>query len=399
MRYKPRTLEDIIQMKFANTYDEYRRGELTQDEAAGLLHISSRSFRRKIIRYEDEGMEGLLDKRFGNIPPNKIPLDIIDQALRLKSEDYPDYSYRHFHEVLKKDFKYEYGYSSLTTYLRYRGISSPLPKRKKKRHRKKRERRPMEGMMIHQDGSTHNWLYNVAGHQDLIVTMDDATNEIYSIFLTDEEGTNSSFKGIKDTIEKKGIFCDFYTDRGSHYVTTLEAGEATNKSKTTQVGRALKQLGINHILARSPQARGRSERMFGTLQNRLPQELRRLKISNINEANDFIKNDFLPRFNSLFMVKPTSEKSAFIDYIGRDLDDILCIQNKRVVNNDNTISYNNIKLQIPYDGLRYHYVKTDIMVHEYNDGSLAIFHGPRKLANYQKDGDLADSYSVNKIAA
>ena len=241
-------------------------------------------------------------------------------------------------------------------------------------------------MMIHQDASKHIWFGD--DYCDLVVTMDDATSEITSAFFCAEEGTNSSFRGILETIAKHGLFCSLYTDRGSHYFYTPEVGGKVDKSRPTQVNRALKQIGIDHIAAYSPEARGRSERAFGTLQDRLVNELKLAGITDMGAANRYLRETYLPRHNKQFTVKPESETSAFSPVAGFDVANILCIQEERVVGNDNTVHYQGMKLQIPPGPLRHHYVKAQVRVHHYPDGAMAIFHGPRKIGHYNPDETL-----------
>ena len=255
-------------------------------------------------------------------------------------------------------------------------------------HRRKRPRRALPGMMLHQDGSSHEW---VPGRWwDLIVTMDDATSDIYSAFFVAEEGTMSSFQGVSEAIRAKGLFCSLYADRASHYWNTPEAGGKVDKDTPTQVGRALAQLGIELIPAYSPEARGRSERMFGTLQKRLPQELRLAGITDMVEANRFLKEVFLPQHNARFATPAEDRGTAFVPFTGA-LDDILCIHEERTVSNDNTVRYKRLALQIPAGRHRRHYVKARVRVHEYPDGTMAVFHGPRCLARYHADGQPIDS--------
>lgn len=387
-------LQEVMKMRFENIYQRHKKRELTIDEAADLLGCSEKTFRRKKVRYEAIGFEGLLDKRLGNKPPNKVSADKVVDIITLYKEKYYDFTAKHFHEQLVKKHKFKHSYNFVRLNLQEQGLT-----KKKNRgglHRIKRARKSMAGMMLHQDGSTHQWLKDLV--HDLVITMDDATSEVYSAFLIDEEGTNSSFMGIAEVIQKHGLFSSLYTDRGSHYGHTPVAGGKVDKSNPTQVARACKQLGIQMIYAYSPEARGRSERMFGSWQKRLPQELRVNGITDVASANKYIKEVFIPEYNAQFAVKAELEESAFIPYVGRDLLDILCIQEERVVSKDNTISYKNIILQIPADNYRYHYVKCKITVNEYYDGRLAIFHGPRKLASYDAKGKMI-SYEMKKIAA
>jgi hypothetical protein len=244
-------------------------------------------------------------------------------------------------------------------------------------------------MMLHQDGSTHQWI--PGAYWDLIVTMDDATSEHYSMFFVEEEGTASSFRGVQEVIEKRGLFSSFYSDRGSHYWHTPKAGGKVDKSKPTQFGQAMKRLGIEMIAAYSPEARGRSERMFSTHQGRLSKELAAAGITDMVEANRYLQNVYMAAFNAEFMQPAMEEGSAFIPYIGKDLKDILCEQHERTVRNDNCVEFEKLTLQIPADHARLHYVKVKVRVHCYPDGKLAIFHGPRCLVRYSKKGTLLET--------
>jgi hypothetical protein len=267
-----------------------------------------------------------------------------------------------------------------------------MVKQDKKRgeHRRKRPRAPMAGMMLHQDASQHLWIPGT--YWDLVVTMDDATSEIYSAFFVEQEGTWSSMLGVREVIEKKGLFCSFYSDRGGHYWHTPISGGKVDKDNLTQFGRALQQLGIEMIAAYSPEARGRSERMFGTLQGRLPQELAKEGIIEIPKANVFLCEKFLPGFNERFMVKSTDPEDVFVPFSTTSplctLDEIFCLHAERKVHKDNTVRYNNLDLQIPKHDFRYSFQRASVKVHEYQDGKMAIFHGPRCLGRYCANGKL-----------
>jgi hypothetical protein len=244
-------------------------------------------------------------------------------------------------------------------------------------------------MMLHQDGSRHEW---VPGKMwDLIVTMDDATNEHYSMFFVEEEGTASSFQGVRDVIVQRGLFSSLYTDRGSHYWFTPKEGGKVSKTQLTQFGRAMKHLGVQMIAAYSPEARGRSERAFQTHQDRLVKELALHGITNMDAANRYLAQTYLPAFNAEFMQPAPEEGSAFVPWTGNNLDDILCEQDERTVSADNCVSFEGMTLQIPANRYRCHYVRVRVQVHRYLDGSLAIFHGPRKLADYDHKGKLKDA--------
>jgi hypothetical protein len=300
---------------------------------------------------------------------------------------------KHFHEQLVKRHDYKLGYTVTRLALHAAGLVRPAPRRSA--HRKKRARRPLSGMMLHQDGSRHEWLRGQPA-LDLIVTLDDATSAICSAFLVEEEGTASSFRGIAEVIARHGLFCELYTDRGSHYFHTPKAGEPVSKTVRTQVGRALAQLGIRHIAAYSPEARGRSERAFRTLQDRLPKELALAGITTVAAANRFIAERYLAEHNTAFAIAPAEAGSAFVPDPANQAAAILCIQEERRVGNDNTVKWRNLALQIPPSPLRPHFVRATVRVHEYPDGRLAVFHGPHRLADYDAKGNLCDD---QKLAA
>ncbi len=379
-------------MKFEDIYERTTARVLSQHEAASILGISERTFRRWRDRFEAEGAEGLYDRRLGKLSGRRVPVDTMMEVLELFDTRYWDFTAKHFWEKLVSEHAFTRSYNWVRLTLQAQGRVRPAPRRGA--HRRKRERRALPGMMLHQDGSSHQW---VQGQWwDLIVTMDDATSELYSAFFVEEEGTLSSFEAVAEVVRAKGLFCSLYADRAGHYWRTPEAGGKVDKDNPTQVGRALAQLGIELIPAYSPEARGRSERMFGTLQKRLPQELRLAGITDMAAANRFLQVDYLPRHNARFAIEPSGPGSAFVPFAGV-LEDILCVQEERVVGNDNTVRYNNRVLQIPEDRHRHHYVKARVRVHEYPDGSLALFHGPRCLAKYDASGTQIQEQ--NPIAA
>jgi transposase len=380
-------------MRFLEVNDRFSQRELSCEQAAELMGVSVSTFYRKRQRFAEEGVGGLVDRRLGKISARRVPVDEAMHVIALFETRYYDFTVKHFHEKLVEQ-GYRHSYTLLKNTLQEAGVV----KRAKKRgqHRRKRPRRPLPGMMLHQDGSSHEW---VPGKMwDLIVTMDDATNETYSMFFCEEEGTMSSFRGLSETMKTHGLPCSLYVDRGSHYFFTPKAGGKVDKERLTQVGRAMAQLGIEMIPAYSPEARGRSERMFGTLQKRLPQELRLQGITDMDEANRFLRESFLSAHNSRFARAAEVEGSAFTPLLGFTLDDVLCIQDERVVGNDNTVKYKNATLQITSGNSRLHYAKCKVRVHEYPDGGLAVFHGPRKLSTVllepkgNKEGDYSDEF-------
>ncbi len=352
-------------------------------QASEILGMSERTFRRWRDRHEAEGLSGLFDRRLGKASAKAVPVDRIKWVLEEYRTKYKGWTVKHFHDHLTRDHGFDLSYTWTKTQLQAASVVKKAPRRGV--HRRKRPAKPMVGMMLHQDASSHAWL-DGRGQLDLIVTLDDATSEIYSAFLVDEEGTMSSFQGLLDVIEQHGLFCTFYTDRGGHYFHTPEAGGKVDKSKLTQVGRALAQLGIDHIPAYSPEARGRSERAFGTLQDRLVKELKLAGITGIEAANRFIREVYLPDYNSRFARPPESPDCAFVPASLAQVQDILCRQQDRVVDNDNTVRYRRLSLQLPASPLRPHFVKARVRVHDYPDSTLAVFHGPRRLARYHADG-------------
>jgi len=375
-------LQEVRKMRFKETYEGWKKGRLTQEEAARLLGVSDRTFRRYLVRYEDEGMEGLVDRRLGQISHRRAPADEVIGLADLYSNRYKGFTAKHFYSWYVRAHEGKRSYTWVKNTLQSKGLIQRG--RRKGRHRKQRPRAPYEGMMLHQDGSTHEW---VPGKMwDLIVTMDDATNKHYSMFFVQEEGTLSSFQGIREVIEKQGLFASLYTDRGSHYWHTPEAGGKVDKVNLTQFGRAMRQLGIDMIPAYSPEARGRSERAFRTHQNRLVKELAAAGIADMDEANAYISKTYLPAFNAEFSVEPEESASMFIPWTGNPIEDILCEQYERTVGNDNCVRFEGLVLQIPQDRYRFHYVKARVRVHRYPDRSLSLFYGHRKLASYNSTG-------------
>jgi hypothetical protein len=380
-------------MRFEEAYDGWRDQRLTQEEAAQLLGVCDRTFRRYIDRYEEEGLAGLVDKRLEQVSHHRAPVDEVLALEAVYRERYDGWNVQHFFERYRNEHQGQRSYTWVKQRLQDGGLVKTG--KRKGRHRQRRERAPLAGMMIHQDGSTHQW---VPGQTwDLIVTMDDATSEVYSGFFTDEEGTWSSFRGVRETLENQGLFSSFYSDRGSHYWHTPQAGGAVDKKRPTQFGRALEQLGITMIAAYSPQARGRSERLFRTVQDRLPKELALAGISDMAAANRFLVEHFWPAFNRRFQVEAAETGGAFVPLLGIALDDILCLRAERTVRRDNCVSYQGKVLQIPQVQGRCHYVKATVQVHEYGDGGMAIFHGPRKLAVYEADGTLVTQAAEQKM--
>ena len=376
-------LQDRRMQKFRDVLSRWESGGLSMMEAGELLGMSERQFRRYRDRYEEAGLEGLVDRRLGKRSARRVPEQELQRMLELYREFYGGWNVKHFHEHLRERHNFAWGYTWTKTQLHAAGLVERA--RRRGTHRRKRPRKPCEGMMLHQDGSRFAWL---AGQPqlDLIVTMDDATSTLYSAFLVEEEGTSSSFRGLLETFTTVGLSSSLYTDRGSHYFYTAKAGEPVDKQRLTQVGRALFRLGIEHIPAYSPEARGRSERMFSTLQERLPKELKLAGITDLETANRFIAEVYLPAHNARFAKPPQIAESAFVAADAAQLAEILCVEEERVVSRDNTVAWDGLRLQLPQSRLRHHYVKATVKVRQYPDGALAIFHGPRCIGRYDARG-------------
>jgi len=371
-------------IKFRDILSRYEAAEFTQLEAAELLGVGERTFRRWRDRFADGGDAGLLDRRLGKASARRVPLEQCAEIERLFRTRYVGFTAKHFHEHLVRDYAFSWGYTWTKAFLHSKGLLKKAERRGA--HRRKRPRRPLPGMMLHQDGSRHAWL---AGQPplDLIVTMDDATSAIYSAFFVDEEGTASTFRALREVFGAHGLPLSLYTDRGSHYFYTPVEGGPVDRAHLTQVGRALERLGVEHIGAYSPQARGRSERMFQTLQDRLVKELAVAGIVETKAADAYLREVYIPDHNRRFAMAAEQPGTAFVAIAGADLDEILCIQEERSVGNDNCVSFNRLKLQIPPSPLRAHFVKARVKVRQYPDGAYAIFHGPRCLGRYDEKGE------------
>jgi transposase len=376
---RARVLEDIRIMRFEEVLDRHERGYLTQAEAGEMLGMSERTLRRWQVRSREEGEAGLRDRRVGQPSPRRADPGEIARATALYAEMYDGFTARHFHEKLVEGHGYRLGYTVTRLALQAAGLVRRAPRRGA--HRRRRPRRPLPGMLLHQDAARHAWL---AGRPplDLVVTLDDATSEVCSAILVEEEGTASSFRALCEVIADRGLFCALYTDRGSHYFHTPVAGGGVDREQPTQVGRALGQLGIEHIAAYSPQARGRSERAFRTLEDRLPKELALAGITEIEAANAWLRTRYLPAHNARFAVLAEQPGSAFVPVAPEQWRDVLCLQETRQVGNDNCVRWKGRSLQIPKSPLRPHFTRATVRLHEYPDGAIALFWGPHRIADF-----------------
>jgi len=373
---KAMTRQEIILRAYAK--------KISWIEAAEILGMSCRHLRRVREAYEKGGYADLFYKRVGKASPRRIPVEVVEQVLCLYREKYFDFNVKHYHEKLQEEHGVEVSYTWVKGLLQGAGLVAKDSVRKK--HRRKRERKPLRGMMLHIDGSHHQWFGDERWH-DLIVILDDANSEIYYARLVDSESTSTIMAALRQVVEKEGVFCSLYSDRASHFWLTPKAGEPVDKQALTQVGRALRDLGITMIPAYSPQARGRSERSFRTWQNRLPQELRLRDISTVDEANLFLKRSYIREFNRKFAREAAEPcASAFISCTRDDLDRVFSIQTERTVARDNTVKYRNLVLQIDRQLWRSSLDGCRVTIYQHLNGFITIGYGPRQIGRYSADG-------------
>jgi len=361
-------------------------GQISWMQAAEILGYSDRTMRRWRVRYEHRGYDGLFDRRLKRPSPRRVPLKVVEEVLRLYRERYFDFNVRHFHEKLRGQHGIQLSYTWVKLALQMAGLVERRTKRG--RHHRRRERRPLPGMMLHIDGSKHAWLGPEQGQQDLITLMDDATSRVYYAQLVEEESTASVMGALREVVRKKGVFCSLYSDRASHFVFTPTSGGGPDRTVKTQVGRALEQLGIELIPANSPQARGRCERLYGTFQGRLPQELRLREIGTMEAANRFLRETYIREHNRLFAVSAPQGGTAFVPYNGGELEKIFSCQEERIVGNDNTIVLARLRLQIPPQRFRFSLARCRVLVCRHLDATLSIYYGPHLLGRYNASGTL-----------
>ena len=368
-------LQDVILKAIAK--------RITWMAAAEIVGVSDRTMRRIKQRYEEFGYDGLFDQRRGKRSIHRIPLETAERVLALYQEKYYDLSVLHFHEKLP-EHSIEVSYSWVKQALQGAGLVKRRNKRGK--HRRRRPRRPVPGMLLHIDGSKHQWLQDDR-YYDLIVVLDDATSEIYYAQLVEEESTVTVMAGLWEVIERKGVFCALYSDRASHFFYTATAGGKVDPSRPTQVGRAMQELGVHMMAAYSPEARGRSERNFGTWQNRLPQELRLAGIGDLEGANEFLRERYIGEFNQKFSVAAAEKGTAFRPCRRKDLDFIFSVQTERVVGKDNTVAIGSKWWQIEKSRWRFSLAKQTVTIHQHLNGTVSIRYGPNVVGRYDGNGN------------
>jgi hypothetical protein len=381
-------------MTRAEVLKKAQDGVITWQQAADICGITSRHLRRLKERHEVHGVAGLRDGRAGRRTKRGVSAETIDEVCRLKREVYPDFSIRHFHQFATEKHGIRLGYTKVRDVLHMRGVVEPEASRGK--YRRRRERRPMRGMLVHLDASTHEWIPGLP-MRDLVIALDDADGRaLYGRFV-EQEGTMSTLEALDHVLRRWGRFCELYTDRGSHFCTTTKAGPP-DEEQHTQLSRVLKALGIRHILARSPEARGRSERYFGTVQGRLPQELRLAGIRDYEAADRYLNEGFLPDLNRRFTVEPREQESAFVPLAGMNLELLLSVQHERIVQRDNTVVFERMHLQLSPTRTRHHFVRCPVLVHELLDGTLAVSHQGTIVARFSSDGIPLTTAATKKAA-
>jgi transposase len=363
--------------------------KITWWAAAEIIGVTDRTMRRWRERLEEHGYSGLADRRKGRPSDKRVPLATAEKVLRLYQETYFDLNIRHFHEKLREEHGIELSYTWVQRALQGAGLVAR--QRKRGKHRRRRERRPLPGMLLHIDGSKHQWFGDERWY-DLIVILDDATSEIYYAQLVEEESTRTVMAGLREVIETKGLFCALYSDRGSHFFVTPKAGEKVDKHRLTQVGRAMKELGVQMIPAYSPQARGRSERSFGTWQGRLPQELRLAGVGTVEAANRFLRERYIATFNEKFTAVPAEKGTAFRRTARADLDWIFTVQTERVVAKDNTVAIGDRDWQVEKSRFRNSLAGCTVTIHQHLDGNVSIRYGPHVVGRYDADARPRETF-------
>src|SRR5437870_1875659 len=382
--YPVRALERAMKIKEVIT--RAMSGQFTWSQAAETVGVADGCMGGWRERLSTGGYAELLDRRTRRPSAKRIEMAVVEKVLRLYREKYFDLNVKHFVEKLHREEQISLSYTWVKTALQNAGLVQRY--RKRGPHRKKRPRRPLTGMMLHVDGSRHRWIPGLDQYQDLVVIFDDATSEVYDVQLVDEESTATVMAALKRVVEGRGLFCSLYSDRGSHMAWTAKAGGPVDRQKPTQIARALDQLGIELILAYSPQARGRCERLFGTWQGRLPQELRLRHITTVEAANEFLRQDWIAMHDASFSVKAEQTGTAFLSYPGNDLDKIFSQHHERTIDNDNTVRFEGRCLQIPQQTFRFSMARCRVLVCEHLDQTMSVHYGPHLLGRYDASGQL-----------
>lgn len=340
--------------------------------------------------------EVLRDKRAGRLMPKQVDAETVREIMHLRQSRYYDFNVKHFHEKLVEKHKISLSYTYVKTLLQTTGLADKAPAKGK--HRRQRQRRPRVGMMLHIDGSEYAWLGPEMGKRDLIYILDDATGEALFGEFVPEESTKSCLVGLQHVLKTKGLFSELYNDRGSHFIRTPKAGGPVEEG-SVQIARVLRGLRIGAIYARSPQARGRGERAFRTVQGRLPQELRDAGIRDWDEANRYLREVFIPDFNSKFAVDPQEPGSAFIPTVGINIERACALEHSVSVYADNTVRWHRRTFQIPEHSSRPSFAKCKALLVEYLDGRIDIEYGPLTIARFDDAGKPYTAETRRKAVA
>jgi transposase len=360
-------------------------GEIHWFQAAEILGVSTRTMRRYRWGLDKWGYDSLFDRRHRRPSPRSVPVGEVKRILGLYRERYRGWNTRHFYQTLRREHGVRVSYTFVKQALQEAGL---VPKRQARgRHRRRRERKACFGEMLHIDGSKHAWLSLLPEQkQTLITVVDDATSRLLYAQLWMEESTQAVLAAVRQVVETFGIPASIYTDRASWAFETPEAGKSVSKTHLTQVGEVLKRLGVEHIPSYSPQARGRSERMNGTLQGRLVNELKLAGARSLETANAYIRDSYLEVHDQAFAVEPRDPESAFVTRGNADLDEIFCRETLRQVGKDNVVTCGKTAFQISKQPGRKTCAGLVVIVRQRMDGRWSIHRGTQLLGRYEADG-------------
>jgi hypothetical protein len=382
MLFPPKALERAMQIK--EVMLRAMNKEYSWLQAAEILGITPRGLRRLRQRMDQFGYQGLVDMRHGRPSPRRTPVPEVERILELYRERYPGFNGRHFWQLVRRDHAVRLSYSCVKQILQGAGL---LKKRRARGpHRRRRERKESFGQMLHLDGSLHRWLELGEGKQTLIQVIDDATNRLLYAQLWDGETVHAVLSALRAVFGRHGIPVSLYTDRAGWAFDTPKAGEKVSKTHLTQVGEALRRLGVTHIPSYSPQARGRSERMNRTLQDRLVNELRAANARTVDEANAYLQAHYIGRHNEFLAREPQNPQSAFAAVSAVVLDDILCVELVRTVGKDNVVTMDGIALQIARQPGRATCAGLHVVVRRHLDGGYSVRRGIQVFGRYDPGG-------------
>jgi transposase len=372
------TVRDVILQALA--------GKVSWIQAAEILGRSPRSIRRLRLKLERYGFDELYDRRRRTPSPKRAPVAEVQRVLTLYRERYQGFNVRHFHQIARREHAVRFCYAFVKRALQGAGLVAKH--RPRGRHRRRREPRPCFGELLHLDGSRHQWLALVPEQWfTMLVVVDDATKQLlYAQLWPGGESVAAVMTALRTVLQRYGVPMALYTDRAHWAVHTPVAGAGPDRTRLTQVGRALARLGIEHILGYSPQARGRSERANRTLQGRLVNELRAAGITTVALANRYLREHFLPSFNAEFARAPAEPTSAFIPLGRVDLEQILCVEHERVVGRDNVVTADQVPLQLAKQPGRRTCAGLRVVVRRHLDGHHSVWYGTRCLGRYGPRG-------------